>query len=135
YWSSDVCSSVLEINALPLRCPALLEALENTEVLVLMRQRTPVDAALLDSMPALKRIAHARGQATGIDRPGRYRPARRGSGPRLRDGSRDMEPAHDVGTCRRTRCCPRPTRDTARYVGCGEPASGALSCHAPPDEC
>ncbi len=67
HWDPIHSRARVEIHALTLRGPALLEALENTEVLVLMRERTPVDAALLDSMPALKRIVFTGARNRSLD--------------------------------------------------------------------
>lgn len=57
------------IHSHPLRGAELVQALEDANVLVLLRERTPVDAALINAMPALKRIVFtgARNRTLDID--------------------------------------------------------------------
>jgi phosphoglycerate dehydrogenase-like enzyme len=66
-WSAIEALAELRICHAPLRGDALREAVQDADCLLLMRDRTPVDAALLDAMPKLKYLAFTGTRNNAID--------------------------------------------------------------------
>ena len=57
-WAAVRARADVRFHHAPLAGAALLEAVAGADVLVLMRDRTPVDAALIDGLPRLKHVIH-----------------------------------------------------------------------------
>jgi phosphoglycerate dehydrogenase-like enzyme len=66
-WSAVEALADLHIHDAPLRGPALLQAVQPADVLVLMRDRTPVDAALVDALPNLKYLVFTGTRNAALD--------------------------------------------------------------------
>lgn len=66
-WSAVERRADLRIHTAPLRGAALLDAVKDADALVLMRDRTPVDAALVAAMPRLKYLAFTGTRNAALD--------------------------------------------------------------------
>ncbi|CAN5780122.1 D-2-hydroxyacid dehydrogenase family protein [soil metagenome] len=66
-WSAVEALADLRIHHAPLRGDALREALHDADALLLMRDRTPVDAALIDAMPKLAYVAFTGTRNNALD--------------------------------------------------------------------
>jgi len=66
-WSAVEALADLHIHHAPLRGDALREAVQNADALLLMRDRTPLDAALIDAMPGLRYVAFTGTRNNALD--------------------------------------------------------------------
>lgn len=66
-WSPVRARAQVSMHHAPLHGDALKAAVADADVLVLMRDRTPVDAALLAAMPRLKHLIHTGTRNTRLD--------------------------------------------------------------------
>jgi phosphoglycerate dehydrogenase-like enzyme len=66
-WSAVERRADLRIHTAPLRGAALRDAVKDADALVLMRDRTPVDAALVAAMPRLKYLAFTGTRNAALD--------------------------------------------------------------------
>ena len=66
-WSGVERRADLRIHTAPMRGDALLDAVKDADALVLMRDRTPVDAALVAAMPRLKYLAFTGTRNAALD--------------------------------------------------------------------
>jgi phosphoglycerate dehydrogenase-like enzyme len=66
-WSAVERRADLRIHTTPLRGDALRDAVKDADALVLMRDRTPVDAALVAAMPKLKYLAFTGTRNAALD--------------------------------------------------------------------
>jgi phosphoglycerate dehydrogenase-like enzyme len=67
-WSKVQAVADVEFHTETLRGDALLKAIESASVLVLSRDRTPLDAALIAKLPNLKRVIHTGPRNLKLDR-------------------------------------------------------------------
>ena len=66
-WSAVAAQADLRVHHAPLAGAALLQAVQAADALVLMRDRTPVNAALVDAMPHLKYVVFTGTRNAALD--------------------------------------------------------------------
>jgi phosphoglycerate dehydrogenase-like enzyme len=66
-WSPVHAQADVQLHHEPLQGPALIEAIAGADVLVLMRDRTALDKALLDRLPRLKHVIHTGTRNQALD--------------------------------------------------------------------
>ncbi|MCZ2498902.1 D-2-hydroxyacid dehydrogenase family protein [Xylophilus sp. Kf1] len=66
-WSAVEALADLRVHHAPMRSDALREAVQDADALLLMRDRTSVDAALIDAMPKLRYVAFTGTRNNALD--------------------------------------------------------------------